>query len=61
MKINAEQRKYLADILKIIAVAQFAVLGYDGFVRSVFSTLVGSGLVFALLICIGIYVLEEKK
>ena len=58
MKLNTEQSKYLADICKIIAVAQFGLLGYTGFVENDVVLFIGSGLVFALLVFFGMYILE---
>lgn len=58
MKINIEQRKYIADVLKVIAVAQFAVIGYSGFIKGIASSFVGSGIMFAVLVYFGVRVLE---
>ena len=60
MKLNSEQSKYLADILKIVAVAQFALFGYTGLVDHVLMFTIGSGLLFALLIFFGLYVLDGE-
>lgn len=61
MKLNIEQRKYLADICKIIGVAQFGVLGYTGFVENDGVLFVGSGMVFALFVYFGMHVLEGDR
>ncbi|TXH76813.1 hypothetical protein [Thiobacillus sp.] len=61
MKLNIEQRKYIADVLKIIAIAQFAVIGYSGFVKGIASSFVGSGVMFAILVYFGMRVLEGGK
>jgi hypothetical protein len=58
MKLNTEQRKYLADICKIIAVAQFGVVGYTGFTQNIPHLFVGSGLVFAMFVYFGLRVLD---
>ena len=59
--MNTEQHKYIADVCKIVAVAQFGVIGYTGFMENNLTLFVGSGLLFTLLVYLGIIVLEGER
>jgi len=58
--MNVEQRKYIADIFKIVAVAQFGLFGYTGLTEHIPVFLVGSGALFAMFVYLGIYALDGE-
>jgi len=56
--LNAEQRKYIAEIVKIVAIAQFGLIGYTGLVERNPLLLVGSALIFLNLVACGLMILN---
>jgi len=56
--LNAEQRKYIAEIVKIVAIAQFGLIGYTGLVERNPLFLVGSALIFLNLVVYGLMILN---
>jgi hypothetical protein len=62
--MDKELAKYIAEILKIVAIAQFGYFGYKSLESPDHAMFYVSGFVFLLLVTIGavvIYLGEDKK
>jgi hypothetical protein len=59
--MNSEQSKYIADLLKIIAVAQFGYFGYRSLESPDHAAFYVSGVVFLILVVIGVAILGFGK
>jgi len=56
--LNAEQRKYIAEIVKIVAIAQFGLIGYTGLGEGNPLFLVGAALILLNLVVYGLMMLN---
>lgn len=59
--MNIEQSKYIAEILKIIAIAQFGYFGYRSLESPDHAAFYVSGVVFLILAAIGTAILGLGK
>lgn len=60
INFNSEQRKYIAEIVKIVAVAQFGLIGYTGLAERNLLFLIGSALIFVNLVAYGLMILNGE-
>lgn len=59
--LNSEQRKYIAEIVKIVAIAQFGLIGYTGLVERNLLFMIGSALIFVNLVAYGLMILNGEQ
>lgn len=59
--LNSEQRKYIAEIVKIVAIAQFGLIGYTGLIERNLLFMIGSALIFVNLVAYGLMILNGEQ
>ncbi len=59
--MNNKQIEYIAEVIKIVAVAEFGYFGYNGLQANDFYTVFFSALIFAYLVWIGVVFLDKLE